>query len=160
LLAVIRPARAADERAVAAALKAAGAWYYRVDANHVIREVFPVSATARAMMIGRDIRSFLDPLNPLNEHPRMARAFQAREPFRDLMLPFTLGRPHRMLRISGEPVHDRRGRFVGYRGLAIDMPPAVARPDAAISLIAPDLQRALTNTLVAASGYAQFLQAD
>ena len=154
------PSPDADDRAVAGALAVAGAWFFRVDARHVIREVFPVTVMARAALIGRDIRSFIDPLDPLNEHPRMARAFLAREPFRDLVIPFNLGNGRRLLRVSGAPIHDEQGDFAGYRGLAIDAAGAPARPDADVSLMAPDLQHALTNTLGVVMGFAQFLVHD
>jgi hypothetical protein len=161
LFAALRPGRAdSDAGDIAGALRAAGTWYYQIDDRHIIQEVFPVSAMVRAILIGRDIRSFVDPLGPLNEHPRMARAFQAREPFRDLILPFDLGKGRRLLRVSGQPIHDRRGRFTGYRGLAFDASAFGARPDSTVALIAPDLQRALTNALGVAMGFAQFLHAD
>ncbi|MBI3516448.1 MAG: response regulator [Proteobacteria bacterium] len=156
-----RPASAdGDRRAVAGALAAAGAWFFQIDARHIIREVFPITAVARAALLGRDIRSFIDPLDPLNEHPRMARAFLAREPFRDLVMPFELGSGRRLLRVSGEPTYDPNGDFTGYRGLAIDAATAPARPDADVSLIAPDLQHALINTLGVVMGFAQFLAQD
>jgi hypothetical protein len=146
-----------DRRAIAGALTAAGAWFFRIDVDHVVREVFPATAMTRAALLGRDIRSFVDPLDPLNEHPRIARAFQAREPFRDLVMPLELGGRRRLLRVSGQPSHDVDGAFTGYCGLAIDAAAAPARPDTTASLIAPDLRHALINTLGVVMGFAQFL---
>src|SRR5260221_5903846 len=87
----LRPASTeGDHGAIAGALAAAGAWFFRIDTRHIIREVFPVTTMARAALLGHDIRSFIDPLDPLNEHPRMARAFMALETLRYLVMPLQI----------------------------------------------------------------------
>ena len=149
-----------DQADVAAALAAAGAWFFAVDAEHRIRDVFPLDAAIKAALIGQDIRSFIDPLDPLDEHPRMVRAFRDRAPFRDCLMAADFGRGRRLLRVSGEPIYRPTGEFAGYRGLAVDGNAGAARPDANVALLAPDLRSALTNTLGVIVGFAQFLKQD
>ncbi len=151
--------RAVDRNPVGAALAAASAWYFEVDADRIIRDVFPAPAAVRAALIGCDIRSFIDPLDPLSEHPRMARAFRGRAPFRDVLMPFNRGQGVRRLRVSGDPIYDRRGTFLGYRGLAIDTAGGPAPTDAA-GLLAPDLRDGLVNALGVVIGFARFLEDD
>ncbi len=152
-------APAADD-AIAAALATAGAWFFQIDAERLIRDVFPVDRSVKAALVGRDIRSFIDPLDPLDEHPRMTRAFRDRTPFRDLLMAADFGSGNRLLRISGEPVYGPDNAFAGYRGLAVDVTNTSARPDTNVGLLAPDLRQALTNTLGVIAGFAQFLAQD
>jgi CheY-like chemotaxis protein len=154
-----RPNRPGARRdGLGAALASAGAWYFELDAERLIRDVFPVPPAVRAALIGRDIRSFIDPLDPMGEHPRLARAFRGRVPFRDVVMPFDRGEGVRLLRVSGDPVHDDTGTFVGYRGLAIDASPAV--PSTTVGRLASDLRHGLVNALGLTVGFARFLEQD
>ena len=149
-----------DRDRLAVALGATGAWFFQIDAQRLIRDVYPVDESVKAALLGRDIRSFIDPLDPLNEHPRMVRAFRAREPFRDLLMAGDFGRGRRLLRVSGAPVYDSTGEFAGYCGISVDATGGSPHPDANIEMLAPDLRQALTNTLGVVAGFAQFLTQD
>lgn len=130
-----RPQADDDRQAVADALASAGAWYFEVDAERRIREVFPVPPAVRTALLGHDIRSFIDPLDPMSEHPRLARAFRGRAAFRDVVMPFDRGQGSRRLRVSGDPMFDARGAFCGYRGLAVDAARAMLLPAPAIAMV-------------------------
>ncbi|MBV8165313.1 MAG: hypothetical protein JO021_00880, partial [Alphaproteobacteria bacterium] len=80
-------------------------------------------------------------------------------PFRDVLMPFNRGQGVRRLRVSGDPIYDRRGVFLGYRGLAIDTAGGPAPTDAA-GLLAPDLRDGLVNALGVVIGFARFLEDD
>jgi hypothetical protein len=140
------------------ALAATGAWVYETDAERILRRLSPITTPAGAALIGRDIRSLFDPLSPLSEHARMARAIQARQPFTDLLMPIDLGAGSKLLRVSGVPFTDSQGVFRGYRGLAIDAAATGWRPDATVELIAPDVRHALVNTLGLIVGFGHLLQ--
>jgi CheY-like chemotaxis protein len=143
---------------MADALAATGAWVYETDADRILRRLSPILTPAGAALIGRDMRSLFDPLSPLSEHARMARAIQARQPFTDLLMPITFGAGAKLLRVSGAPFFDMQGSFCGYRGLAIDAAATGYRPDAAVELIAPDVRHALVNTLGLIVGFGHLLQ--
>jgi hypothetical protein len=140
------------------ALAAAGAWVYETDAARILQRLSPAATPAIAALVGRDIRSLFDPLSPLGEHARIERAFAARERFTDLLMPLDSGNGRKLLRVSGAPFHDSRGVFLGYRGLAIDAQTTGYRPDATVSLIAPDLRHALVNVLGVIVGFGHLLQ--
>ena len=140
------------------ALAASGAWVYETDANRILRRLSPAPTPAVAALIGRDIRSLFDPLSPLGEHARIARAFEARERFGDLLMPYDAGTGKKLLRVSGAPFYDSRGVFCGYRGLAIDAQTTGYRPDATVALMAPDLRHALVNVLGVIVGFGHLLQ--
>jgi hypothetical protein len=140
------------------ALAASGAWVYETDAHRILRRLSPITTPAGAALIGRDIRSLFDPLSPLGEHARIARAFETHQPFSDLLMPLEAGGGRKLLRVSGAPFYDGRGVFRGYRGLAIDAEATGYRPDATVALIAPDLRHALVNVLGVIVGFGQLLQ--
>jgi CheY-like chemotaxis protein len=142
------------------ALAATGAWAYETDAARILRRLSPIATPAGAALIGRDMRSLFDPLSPISEHARMARAIEARQPFTDLLMPISHGTGPRLLRVSGAPFFDAAGGFSGYRGLAIDAATTGYRPDAAVELIAPDVRHALVNTLGLIVGFGHILQDD
>jgi hypothetical protein len=142
------------------ALAATGAWAYETDVDRILRRLSPVLTPAGAALIGRDMRSLFDPLSPISEHARMARAIAARQPFTDLLMPVALGGGTKLLRVSGAPFFDAKGGFRGYRGLAIDAAATGYRPDAAVELMAPDVRHALVNTLGVIVGFGHLLQDD
>jgi CheY-like chemotaxis protein len=142
------------------ALAATGAWVYETDAARILRRLSPIATPASAALIGRDMRSLFDPLSPISEHARMARAIEARQPFTDLLMPISHGTGPKLLRVSGAPFFDAAGTFSGYRGLAIDAATTGYRPDAAVELIAPDVRHALVNTLGLIVGFGHLLQDD
>jgi len=145
---------------MADALAATGAWVYETDADRILCRLSPIATPAGAALIGRDMRSLFDPLSPISEHARMARAIEARQPFTDLLMPISHGTGPKLLRVSGAPFFDAEGAFSGYRGLAIDAATTGYRPDAAVELIAPDVRHALVNTLGLIVGFGHLLQDD
>ncbi|GJE52733.1 hypothetical protein GOFOIKOB_5807 [Methylobacterium tardum] len=48
----------------------------------------------------------------------------AREAFRDIVVPFSIGGAQRWWALSGRPLHDGQGSFLGYRGVCADITPA------------------------------------
>src|SRR5207302_11318068 len=60
-----------------------------------------------------------DDLNRWSEH---SATLERHEPFRNFVYPRKIGDgPERMVSISGNPLFDASGRFIGYRGTARDV---------------------------------------
>ncbi|MEZ0495174.1 putative bifunctional diguanylate cyclase/phosphodiesterase [Sphingomonas sp. IW22] len=51
----------------------------------------------------------------------LAEKLKAREPFRDLLLPVTVGGEERWLKLAANPRFDERGTFTGFRGVGSDV---------------------------------------
>jgi CheY-like chemotaxis protein len=152
--------RADPSERTAAALASAGARVYEIDAERIVRFVSLDSEGRGSPALDRDVRALVDPLGAVSHYPQVARAFRGRQPFRDLLVPISVGGRTRVVRVSGTPVSDADGAFRGYRGLVIDAPEA-ERPAAASRGIGdPELRRALVNALGTIVGYADFLQQD
>ncbi len=98
----------------------AGEWVWETDAvNHVRRVSGAVAGTPAAVLEGAWLPAVLRG-GALNEGPVLA-AIAARAPFRNQVVEVRAGdRPH-WWRLTGKPVHDADGTFVGYRGLGADI---------------------------------------
>jgi diguanylate cyclase (GGDEF)-like protein len=56
-----------------------------------------------------------DPFEPLR------RRMQGRKPFRDMVVPVSMGGERRWWSVTGKPIEDESGRFLGYRGVGSDV---------------------------------------
>jgi PAS domain S-box-containing protein len=105
-------------------------WYWEQDAQHrftfLSRQRAVVDQTTREAAIGKT-RWELDPyaltVEQWAEHREM---LDARQPFRNLIMrvvnPSDLdGEPLGYISISGEPLFDDAGTFIGYRGVGVDV---------------------------------------
>jgi PAS domain S-box-containing protein len=98
-------------------------WFWETDAD--LRYTAMTGAARPALADGAIGRTpweavGADPSAP--EWRRLIAALQARKPFRDFEFEARTPRGHAVwLSSSGHPVHDRRGEFVGYRGVSNDI---------------------------------------
>jgi signal transduction histidine kinase len=73
-----------------------------------------ISVASRIGALRLDLNLALDPDNPdWDDHLRVVTA---RQPFRDFVMQVQFPRGARHLSVSGKPLFDRDGRFLGYRG--------------------------------------------
>lgn len=66
---------------------------------------------------------------------RLQRAFKLREPFRDVIIPLTINAQDRWWSLTGKPMYNGAGVFLGYRGVGSDITDA-KRAEASIEYLA------------------------
>ena len=100
-------------------------WYWESDENQRVTRVYgPVHA-----MLGMQVGSSMDDAGLLQgpgwneaERTELEANIKARRPFLDF--PFSRVKPdgsHQYFRASGEPMFDRSARFIGYRGIGVEV---------------------------------------
>ncbi|HLZ65410.1 MAG TPA: response regulator [Aliidongia sp.] len=123
--------RAAAEARFADWAEASTDWFWECDADHRITymsEGFRRTGDDPEAAIGRDRRAYVR-LNPELEPGGTQRhldTIAAHRPFRDFVYQLTVPDGREVfICVSGKPHHDRKGRFLGYRGTGRDVTEAI-----------------------------------
>ncbi|MDP1674281.1 MAG: MASE3 domain-containing protein, partial [Burkholderiales bacterium] len=101
-------------------------WYWEQDAQHrftkVSRGISALTGFTPEQLIGKT-RWQVSPSDLSDEQWQAHRAtLEAHQPFQDLVLQRVNARNEKLwIRISGEPMFDDRGNFLGYRGISKDI---------------------------------------
>jgi diguanylate cyclase (GGDEF)-like protein/PAS domain S-box-containing protein len=120
-------------------------WLFEIDAEGRIANV----SSRHAIQLGvavEDIvgRGVIDSMRQFWRRPdhstepslrRLQRAFKLREPFRDVVVPLTIDSEDRWWSLTGKPMYDAAGTFLGYRGVGSDITTA-KRAEASIEYLA------------------------
>ncbi|MGC9268876.1 putative bifunctional diguanylate cyclase/phosphodiesterase [Acidiphilium sp.] len=108
-------------------------WLWETDASGQIKQVsarFAEVARRPVEAIGGDLFTFMAGADETLRRPSVAagdafeamrRQMAARKPFRDLVVPVSMGSERRWWSMTGKPIEDRRGNFIGYRGVGSDV---------------------------------------
>lgn len=100
-------------------------WYWEQDEHGVFSKV---SGPVQEMLGVKNNKSPGGEAGPLSwdnaEHAALTTAIEERRPFLDFVFSRTLaGGAQRRFRVSGEPMFDLACRFVGYRGIGVEITP-------------------------------------
>jgi diguanylate cyclase (GGDEF)-like protein len=105
-------------------------WLWRTDANnhleHISERMIQVFRAAEVDLRGRDFIAFVSSLADETTMAaaalaRLGGSFRRREAFRDLLMPVRLHHRRYWWHITGKPIFDKNGAFLGYRGVGSDV---------------------------------------
>ncbi len=104
-------------------------WLWETDAElnltFVSDDIRSYSGEAGSAYVGRPITSLLARSADERSGGSLEAAFKRRESFRDLIM--SIGDEPRFLKVSGNPVTDKMGHFLGFRGVCADISKEVKR---------------------------------
>jgi PAS domain S-box-containing protein len=114
-----------SEARLRALLECASDWFWETDQHgrftRLSARVSETTGSDGSALLGRWMADLLDPGRGGEDFPALMAAMDIGEPFRRLSFPVATGeRPGRWLLVSGVPIFDNEGRFLGYRGTASD----------------------------------------
>ncbi len=105
---------------------AASDWFWEMGPDlrftYLSDRVHQVSGVKPETFIGKRRSDFLDPGMSSERFAKHWRDLEARRPFRDFVYPQDVGdKRKRWIKISGKPIFDADGSFMGYRGTGTDI---------------------------------------
>jgi diguanylate cyclase (GGDEF)-like protein len=105
-------------------------WLWETDAKlilqHVSTRLAQVAGKPREALTGRFPQVLFGALSKADQQgntalARLNRYIGERSPFRDLVVPVVIGGEERSWMLTGKPIVDKSGRFVGYHGVGSDV---------------------------------------
>ncbi len=119
-------------------------WLWETDSKLILQDVSArlaeVAGKPREALTGRFPQVLFGPLSKADQQGNTAlaklnRYIGERSPFRDLVVPVVIGGEERSWMLTGKPIVDKSGRFVGYHGVGSDVT-VVRRSQEQISFLA------------------------
>ncbi len=127
-----------DKQRSATISKLAANWLWETDQQLRFTTFLTDSATQNAPhaqpLIGKEIDDAMFSFDGDKQRRALQSATQARRPFHDLVVKYSIDGQERYFSISGEPVLDQNQSFTGYRGIAKDIS-ALKRTELRLSII-------------------------
>jgi diguanylate cyclase (GGDEF)-like protein len=105
-------------------------WLWETDAKlvlqHVSARLVQVAGKPREALTGRFPQVLFGPLSKADQQSgsalaKLNRYIGERSPFRDLVVPVMIDGEERSWMLTGKPIVDKSGRFVGYHGVGSDV---------------------------------------
>ena len=105
-------------------------WLWETDANlnlqHVSARLAQVSAKPLEQLVGRFPQILLGDIAKADQRAgspiaKLNRYIGERSPFRDLVIPVVINSEERSWSLTGKPILDKAGKFVGYHGVGSDI---------------------------------------
>ena len=117
---------AADKLALVEELERAGTgWFWSIDAanrfTYVSDGIVERLGGERERVLGKDLPAVFGPLEGAGEGRSLNLRLSARKDFQNFAIQARVGEAELVMRITGSPVVDAEGNYLGYRGSAIDI---------------------------------------